>query len=38
MNSKVQVGKAGREKVVEFEGDKTKSFCLRAVLIVDVYA
>lgn len=39
MNSKVQGGEAGREKVVEFgEEHQTKPFCIRAVLLVDVYA
>lgn len=39
VNSKVQGGEAGREKVVEFGWEnKTEPFCVRAVLFVDVYA
>lgn len=35
----MQGGEEGSEKVVEFGGVyKTKSFCIRAVLLVDVYA
>lgn len=39
VNSKVQSGETGRDKVVEFGGEnKTKPFCIRVVLFVDVYA